>query len=194
MCAPRRPRKIPVLRIDEHRIAEVQNRSGEIAELEGRIVFDEARLPQSEQSPECVWIRYASEAEIGLRIRPAPRPRKAFAGARDIVVFPRELEPNGTIPFRAAQAISRMPWKGEKYPRVVNSRGIDDDVFTEAALVPLLLLHARREDSSPVPVAVLVLPQMDERTLNVQAAQQDPSVEQISRIISHANRTGREEH
>src|SRR5947207_15708657 len=87
-----------------------------------------------------------------------------------------------------------MPRQRQKKTRIVNHRRVDDDVLSKPALVSLLLLNARRKDSSPVPVPVFVLPEMHVRMLCLQKAEQDPAVEQIAWIVSNRDGTRREEH
>ncbi len=86
-----------------------------------------------------------------------------------------------------------MPRQRQRDRGIADHRRIDDDVLSESALVSFLLLDARREDSPPVPVTVLVLAQMNHRTVGLEMAEKNPAVEEIPRIVRDGDRPGCEE-
>src|SRR5687767_8462310 len=87
-----------------------------------------------------------------------------------------------------------MPGQRQRYLRVVDLRRVDRDVLTESTLSFLLLGDARRENPSEVPVAVLVLPEVDDRAVCLEVAEQNPAIEQVAWIVLDADRARREEH
>src|SRR6202521_214093 len=80
-----------------------------------------------------------------------------------------------------------MPGQRQRDESVVNLRGVYDYVLSESALISLLLLDAGREDSPPVPVAVLVLPQVDDGMLGFEVTEQNAAVEQVARVVFDPN-------
>ena len=67
---------LPRAGVDEDRIAKIQSRPRDVAELERRIRLGEAELPDSHQSADSIGIGDACEAEVRLRLRPPPRARE----------------------------------------------------------------------------------------------------------------------
>ena len=194
VAATRRLRQIEVIRVHENRIAEIEHRAGDVAELERRIRLGEAHFADSDQSPDGVGVRYPREAKVRLGLAPPPRTSKSFARAAYLVIGTTQLVSDRAIELRSAQSVARMPRQRQREGCVVNLRRVHDDVLSESTLVSLLLLDAGRKDSSPVPVAVLVLPQVDDRTGGFEMTEQDSAVEQIARVVLDANRPRRDEH
>ena len=161
----RRTGKVEVIGIDEDRIAKIQSRPRDVAELERRIRLGEAELPDSHQPADSIGIGDAGEAEVRLRLRPPPRTREALTRSSDLVIGAVQLVPDGAVQFRSAQRIGRMPRQRQQKSGTTDDRRIDDDVLSEPALVALLLLDTGWKNPSEIPVAVLVLPEMHERML-----------------------------
>ena len=105
----RRTGKVEVIGVDEDRIAKIQSRPRDVAELERRIRLGEAELPDSHQSADSIGIGDAGEAEVRLRLRPPPRAREALTRSSDLVIGAVQLVPDGAVEFRSAQRIGRMP-------------------------------------------------------------------------------------
>src|ERR1700686_2663952 len=81
VCLPRRAGQVEMVAVDEHRIAEVEDRAGDVSKLERRIGLGEAQLSDSYQSANGIWVRDSGEAEIRLRLGPSPGSRQSFARA-----------------------------------------------------------------------------------------------------------------
>src|ERR1700674_1541702 len=86
-----------------------------------------------------------------------------------------------------------MPRQRQRDASVADHRRIDDDVLSESALVSLLLLYARRKDSAPVPVAILVLSQVHDWMFRLEVAEKNSAVKEIPRIVLDGNWPRREE-
>src|ERR1700686_2039706 len=80
-----------------------------------------------------------------------------------------------------------MPRQRQREAGVADHRRIDDDVLSESALVSLLLLYARGEDSAPVPVAILVLPYVHDWMLRLEMAEKNSAVKKIPRVVLDRN-------
>ena len=159
--------------------------------LNGGSVSEKLILRIRAEPPNGVRIGDAREAEIGLHALVHRHVRANPSRVRRISWSGRlELEPERTIELGAVQAVGWMPRQRQRELRVVDLRGVHNDVLSEAALVSLLLLDAGGKDSPEVPLAVRVLPQVNYGTLRLEMAEQNSAVEEIARIVLDANRAG----
>jgi hypothetical protein len=75
----------------------------------------------------------------------------------------------------------------------MHRRRIDHDEIAEAALDVRETPWALRENAPVVPVAVLVLRDADDRTLDLETLEEDASVEEVADVVLHRDRPGGDE-
>src|SRR2546423_1223265 len=185
--------QIEVVGVDENRIAEIQKSPRHVPEPERRVRLRERQLSDANEATNCVRIGDACETEIRLRLTPTPRPREPFARSSDLVVGPCQLVTNSAVAPGAPQRIRWTPRQRQQKCGIMDDGRIDDDVLTEAALIALLLLDARRKYAPEIPVAICVLSEVHERMLSLEVAQQNPTIEQVARVVGDRDRPGSKE-
>src|SRR5205809_546875 len=100
------------------------------------------------------------------------------------VIANRQIAAPHHAAVRATSGSGQIKMIGIDEHRVAQiQESVGDDVLSEPALIPLLLLHARRENAAEIPLAVLVLTQVDVGTLRLDPTEENAEIEQIAWIV-----------
>ena len=167
-------------------VAEHTGDARHVAPLEWRRGLVHAQRVDHELLPRGVRHGKANVGEKRVGVRPPVRLCDAFASAPNLVIRARHIDANRAVPSHTVQRIVGMPGNGETEAATVpNVHGIQDDEIAEAALRSLLLRLARAHPEQPavIPLPVFVLAQHDGRMLELRAAEVQPPVHEIARVI-----------
>ena len=186
--------QVPMGRLDPCRVAQQPYHASHVAPPERRHRFIGMHGVDHEQPAGTVRVGDPCMRDCRVGIRPSVALGVPLARPADLVILSREIDAQGAVTPCTPQGIVRVPGNRDAKLGMAHVRRVDDDEVAEsAARHPSRRWLARREHPFEVPAPILVLPQHDDRSLDVEPAEVQTSIDDVSDIVFELDAARRDE-